>query len=209
LAVDDMQYLIPLVSALIGAIIGSTLTYRVNKHLDDQKRRFQVYTQLSGKSRTLKQIYNSLMHEKILSDYFFIINEKDNNPNFDYKYRRHLDLSDKYKHQFFYYYNDIMELLSSIDILYKDSLVVNALIKKVINSKNFNDIDAQRDTFAKAFREELLDRIEKQKTGKKNPSGSIEDLMEVAYLASTHFLDKEVAWPLDNLLDYLKNNLKN
>jgi len=28
-------------------------------------------------------------------------------------------------------------------------------------------------------------------------------------LASTHFLDKEVAWPLDNLLDYLKNNLKN
>jgi len=51
-----------------------------------------------------------------------------------------LELSDKYKVEFFYYYANIIELLSSVELLFKDSFLVDESIKKIFNAREFNNM---------------------------------------------------------------------
>lgn len=204
------QYTIPLVSALIGAIIGSILTYKINLHLEAEKRKYQVYTQLNGKSKAFKQIHHSLIYERVLAEYFSVINERSCRHIFDDEYKRHLELSDKYKVEFFYYYANIIELLSSVELLFKDSFLVDESIKKIFNAREFNNIEREGlEMFSRVFRIEALRRTENLAGYDiKHLLESTEELLKVASLASECFISQEVLWPLDGLLDYLKEELK-
>ena len=63
--------------------------------------------------------------------------------------------------------------------------------------------------FSRVFRTETLRRTENLAGDDiKHLLESTEELLKVASLASECFISQEVLWPLDGLLDYLKEELK-
>jgi hypothetical protein len=128
---DQIQSTAPvllLVIALLGAIIGSLSTYCGNSLLETKKRKLDTYSQLQGKNRVLGQIYFSLISERFMSERFDLFRMKcgkASDPLMVYELKRHTELADKYQLELNGYYSDILELLSSIELVFKKSEQLN------------------------------------------------------------------------------------
>lgn len=218
---------IPLLSALIGAIIGSMSTYYGNSLLQTRNSRYDTYSKLQGKKRVLGQIYFSLISERFMSsrlDAFRIKCGKASDPMVMYELKRHTESADKYQFELNELYSEILELLSSIELVYKKSEQIKQKINNII--KLNEAVNSDQEKMMKLFNQKISERISAiqpkiefiiEPNNIKIITTYNADILSKATdpifnkaidVDLPDYINRCIQWPFDDLLNYLKNELQ-
>lgn len=222
----QMTVWVPLISALLGAIIGSVSAYLGNLLLETRKRKYETYTKLNGKKRILGQIYFSLITERVICLRIEVFKEKcgkASDPTVSYELKRHAELADKFQFELNECYSDILELLSSIELVFKrsDQLYqkINTIIKlnEAVNDDQEKMMNFFREDFSKTISaiRPRIDIIPMQGDittittyNTKELVSTMNPVFQRSKKYVGDYINTHIQWPFDDLLIDLKNEIQ-
>lgn len=217
---------IPIVSAFIGAIIGSLITYQANSHIEQQKTKLQAYSKLKGRKRAIAQIYFSLFEAKLRCARYSIFKEMLGTPSdpaaYD-DYIRCVKMESDLSTEITKYYENLLEIIVMIEISFKRTPELKNKVDLIeILNESVNDQMADKiDQFEDRLRE-ALSSIPFEREIKSISSGhfrmitrydarvaiSLTDrIIKEMEKEISIYINTNIEWPIDDLLFYLKREL--
>lgn len=178
-----------LFAALLIAYFTYLLTLNSQKELNNYQKQQLVYSRLMGLKFPIKQIYVSRFESLIYSNYYEarFIKLKQSQDSFDFREaNRKMHQSEELVYKIIDIHRDLFSCLGEIQILFKDTEKLDQLIGRLRTMKGFE---------TKSFDPNLsLEKLNEQKVQ------AVSDLQRL--------VDKEIGEPIEDLSNYLKQDLR-